>query len=130
MPFCQLGGRAIVEGVGEILTPLAFEARDVTLFVAPFSVSTAECYHAYDEMRAQHWRPDGANHLEEPAGVVEPRLKSTLAWLRSEIGPQVQVAGSGSTMFVEGHLDASRRRWDMTGPDGTLRISQTNTTPV
>jgi len=130
VPFCQVGGRALVEGVGERLTPLAFEARDVTLFFAPFGVSTAECYRAYDEMRVGGWRPSGTNHLEEPAGAVEPRLASSLAWLRAEIGPQVQLAGSGSTMFVEGHLDGSRRGWDMTGPDGILRVSQTITTPT
>jgi len=130
VPFCQVGGRALVEGVGERLTPLAFEQRDVTLFFAPFGVTTAECYHAYDEMRAGGWRPRGTNHLEEPAGAVEPRLASSLAWLRSEIGPQVQLAGSGSTMFVEGRLDGSRRGWDMTGPDGILRVSQTITTPA
>lgn len=129
VPFCQLGGRAIVEGVGERLSVLPYEDRDLTLIMTDFGVSTAACYRAYDEMRADGWKPEGSNHLEEPAGRVEPRLASTLAWLRAEIGPQVQLAGSGSSMFVEGHLGATQSRWDMTGPEGPLQLSTLTTTP-
>lgn len=129
VPFCQLGGRALVEGVGELLTPQVYERRDVTLIVPEFSVATADCYAAYDEMYAEGWRPEGPNALEAPAERVEPKLRATLEWLRSELGPQVQLAGSGSSMFVEGHLQASPDRWDMTGPEGTLQLSNLTTTP-
>jgi 4-diphosphocytidyl-2-C-methyl-D-erythritol kinase len=129
VPFCQLGGRALVEGVGELLSPLPYEERHLTLIVPDFGVSTHQSYRAYDEMRADGWTPSGNNHLEEPAGRVEPRLASTLGWLRAEIGPHVQLAGSGSSMFVEGHLSASESRWDMTGPEGPLQLSTLTTTP-
>ena len=129
VPFCQLGGRALVEGVGERLSTLAFEERNLTLIVPDFGVSTAACYRAYDEMRADGWTAKGTNHLEAPAGRVEPRLASTLAWLRAEIGSAVQLAGSGSSMFVEGHLGATESRWDMTGPEGPLQLSTLTTTP-
>jgi 4-diphosphocytidyl-2-C-methyl-D-erythritol kinase len=129
VPFCQLGGRALVEGVGERLTILAYEERALTLIVPDFGVSTEASYLAYDEMRADGWSPKGANHLEEPAGRVEPRLASTLEWLRAEIGPQVQLAGSGSSMFVEGHLGATESRWDIASPDGPLQLSTLTTTP-
>ena len=129
VPFCQHGGRALVEGVGERLTELPFEARPLTLIVPDYGVSTNDAYRAYDEMRADGWSPSGSNHLEEPAGRVEPRLASTLAWLRAEIGPDVQLAGSGSSMFVEGHLSATESRWDMTGPEGPLQLSTLTTTP-
>ena len=128
VPFCQLGGRALVEGVGERLTPLAFEARMVTLIMPDFRVDTAQCYRAFDQLRADKWSPEGRNHLEVPAGVVQPRLTSTLGWLRAHYG-DVHLAGSGSTMFVEGALDEQRSHWDVTGPDGLLRFSQTITTP-
>jgi 4-diphosphocytidyl-2-C-methyl-D-erythritol kinase len=129
VPFCQLGGRALVEGVGERLSILPYEERNLTLIVPDFGVSTAACYRAYDEMRADGWSPKGNNHLEAPAGLVEPRLARTLAWLRAEIGPQVRLAGSGSSMFVEGHLASSEGRWDMTGPEGPLQLSTLTTTP-
>ena len=129
VPFCQHGGRALVEGVGEMVQELPYEERLLTLIVPDFGVSTAQSYRAYDEMRADGWSPSGTNHLEEPAGRVEPRLASTLAWLRAEIGPDVRLAGSGSSMFVEGHLGATESRWDMTGPEGPLQLSTLTTTP-
>jgi 4-diphosphocytidyl-2-C-methyl-D-erythritol kinase len=129
VPFCQHGGRALVEGIGERLSELPFQARPVTLIVPDFGVSTSACYRAYDEMRADGWSPAGTNHLEEPAGRVEPRLASTLEWLRAEIGSGVQLAGSGSSMFIESHLDELSSRWDMTGPEGPLQLSTLTTTP-
>jgi 4-diphosphocytidyl-2-C-methyl-D-erythritol kinase len=129
VPFCQLGGRAIVEGIGERLSPLDFEARNVTLIVPDFGVSTAASYVAYDEMKDDGWTPKGTNHLEEPAGRVEPRLKSTLEWARAQFGPGVQLAGSGSSMFVEGHMKTRGSRWDMDGPEGPLQLSNLTTTP-
>ena len=131
VPFCQLGGRALVEGVGERVTPLAFDARNVTLIMPRgVNVNTAACYRAYDEMRESGWTPSGRNHLEEPACVVEPRLGIALGWLRSQIGPQVHLAGSGSTMFIEGHLRSDVDEWDVQGPDVTLAFHQTTTTPA
>ena len=129
VPFCQFGGRALVEGVGERLTPLAFESRTVTLIIPSFSVNTADCYRAFDELWNEGWRPEGRNHLEVPAGLVEPRLATTLEWLRGEFGPDVQLAGSGSTMFVEGLLSDSLRHWDVEGPEGTLQFDTHVTTP-
>jgi 4-diphosphocytidyl-2-C-methyl-D-erythritol kinase len=128
VPFCQLGGRALVEGVGERLTPLPFAARDVTLVFAPFAISTAACYRAYDELWDEGWRPGGRNHLEEPAALAEPRLATTLEWLRAEWGGEVELCGSGSTMFVEGHV-GDQTTMDVQSPEGLLRLYQTSTTP-
>ncbi len=41
VPFCLAGGRARVQGVGERVTPLPFEARDYLLLLPPFGVDTA-----------------------------------------------------------------------------------------
>ncbi len=128
VPFCLLGGRALVEGVGERLTPLIFEKRDVTLLVPDFSVTTALVYRAYDEMVAAGQRPSGRNHLEAPAVLVEPRLGETLAWARERFG-EVTLAGSGSTMFVAAHVDAHRESWREEGPEGPVRVVQTTTAP-
>jgi 4-diphosphocytidyl-2-C-methyl-D-erythritol kinase len=129
VPYCQVGGHALVEGVGERVTRLADESRPVTLIWPDFAVDTAACYRAYDELVDGGWRPRGENHLEEPAARVEPRLGATLAWLRAEIGPEVRLAGSGSSMFVPGHLSSMRDPWDVAGPAGPLRFCQTTTAP-
>lgn len=134
VPFCQLGGRALVEGAGERLSVLPFEERRLTLILPGFGVDTADCYRAYDELRAGGWTPSGRNHLEVPACAVEPRLRTTIEWLRAELGPEVQLAGSGSTLFVEGLVEGrgtgEPRHWDVQGPEGTLRFVQTITTPA
>lgn len=129
VPFCQVGGRALVEGAGERLTPLAFVARQVTLMMPNFAVNTAACYRAFDQLWSEGWRPSGRNHLEVPAGVAEPRLARTLAWLRAEFGPEVHLAGSGSSCFVEGLVADRADSWDVKGPAGPVRMYVATTTP-
>lgn len=130
VPFCQLGGRAIVEGVGERLTPLAFERRDVTLVMPNFSLDTRRCYEAYDELETSAGNRRGRNHLESAAVLVEPRLGTILQWLRATYGEGVQLAGSGSTMFIPGHLSNERSEWREPGPEGPLRFRGCTTTPA
>lgn len=129
VPFCQMGGRALVEGVGERVTPLEFVARDVTLLLPQFGVDTRRCYQAYDELVASGEDPQGRNHLERAAVMAQPRLGPTLAWLRATYGEQITLAGSGSTMFLEGHPSNEVEQWDVVGPEGTVRFRQTTTTP-
>jgi 4-diphosphocytidyl-2-C-methyl-D-erythritol kinase len=130
VPFCQRGGRALVEGVGERVSPLAFEQRDVTLMMPAFSVSTRECYEAFDELQASGATRRGTNDLEAAACRVSPRLARTLAWLRATYGDEVQLAGSGSTMFAPFRLDGDAQGWDVTGPEGTVKFRQSTTTPA
>jgi 4-diphosphocytidyl-2-C-methyl-D-erythritol kinase len=129
VPFCQVGGRALVEGVGEVLTPLPFERRAVTLVILSFGVSTPECYRAFDELVASGMKPEGRNHLELAARQVDPRLAETMDWLRATLGSRVHLAGSGSTLFVEGHLENDVATWEVMGPEGLVQFRQTFTTP-
>jgi 4-diphosphocytidyl-2-C-methyl-D-erythritol kinase len=130
VPFCQLGGRALVEGVGEVLTELPFEERALTLVLLSFGVSTAECYAAYDHLVASGERPQGRNHLTAAARLVEPRLAETMDWLEATLGDRVELCGSGSTLFVEGHLETGVDAWDVEGPAGMVQFRQTSTTPA
>jgi 4-diphosphocytidyl-2-C-methyl-D-erythritol kinase len=125
VPFCQRGGRALVEGVGERVTPLPFEERAVTLFLPDFGVNTAACFRAYDDLIDRGVPITGRNHLEAAAVRVEPRLTPTLLWLRERYG-DVVMAGSGSTCFVEGHVTADD---ELAGPTGTLRVVRAVTVP-
>jgi 4-diphosphocytidyl-2-C-methyl-D-erythritol kinase len=128
VPFCQLGGRALVEGVGEKLTPLPFRLRKVTLITPDFGVKTTDCYRAYDELVYRGWKPkDDRNHLEKAARLVEPRMARTLDWVRAEIADDVHLAGSGSTMFVIGEVGVPDGQ--LVGPEGPLQFRQSVTTP-
>jgi 4-diphosphocytidyl-2-C-methyl-D-erythritol kinase len=98
VPFCLVGGRARVQGVGEIVTPLPFEARDYVLVLPPFGVETAAVYRAWDE-DPQH---EGPNALTAAALAVEPRLAAWRDALGDWAGTGPLLAGSGSTWFVGG----------------------------
>ncbi len=48
VPFCVVGGRARVSGIGEVVEPLDPVERTVTLVVPPVHVSTPAVYRAWD----------------------------------------------------------------------------------
>jgi 4-diphosphocytidyl-2-C-methyl-D-erythritol kinase len=100
VPFCLVGGRARVSGIGEIVEPLPFEARTFTVLIPPFGVPTPAVYRAWAELGGP--TGDGPNDLEAAALAVEPRL----AWWRDHLaeatGRQPVLAGSGSAWWVEG----------------------------
>jgi 4-diphosphocytidyl-2-C-methyl-D-erythritol kinase len=102
VPFCLRGGRARVTGIGEVLEPLPFEARSVTLAMPPFGCSTPAVYAAWDELGGPH--ADGPNDLEPAALAVEPRLARFRGALGDATGQTPVLAGSGSTWFVAGEF--------------------------
>ena len=103
VPFSVRGGRAIVEGTGERVTPLEFEWREFLLLLPPFGVNTAKVYAAWDELAAggtpSEERP---NALTRAALTVEPRLLRWRDAFHELVGRPPTLAGSGSTWFVEG----------------------------
>lgn len=103
VPFCLVGGRALVSGVGEVVKPLAFEDRSFLLLTPPFGVSTAAVYEAWDKLGGP--AGEGANDLEPAALVVDPRLARWRDALGSLTGRAPKLAGSGSSWFVRGSAD-------------------------
>jgi 4-diphosphocytidyl-2-C-methyl-D-erythritol kinase len=99
--FCTVGGRARVRGIGEVVEPLPFEARELTLLIPPFGCPTPAVYRAWDEMGG----PAGehGNDLEPAALRVAPGLAEWRDRLGDATGERPRLAGSGSTWFVEGH---------------------------
>jgi 4-diphosphocytidyl-2-C-methyl-D-erythritol kinase len=102
VPFCLRGGRARVTGIGEVLEPLPFAPRSVTLAMPPFGCSTPAVYAAWDELGGRH--ADGPNDLEPAALAVEPRLARFRDALGDATGQTPVLAGSGSTWFVAGEF--------------------------
>ena len=100
VPFCLVGGRARVTGIGEIVEPLAFVERTVTLSTPPFGCSTPAVYRRWDELGGP--TGSGPNDLEAAALAVEPRLARWRDRLGEATGETPILAGSGSTWFVEG----------------------------
>ncbi len=108
VPFCVAGGRAQVEGIGEIVTPLPFVSRSLLLMLPPFGVPTAAVFGAWDDLHLEHGRPprhepssDGwRNDLTEPALLVAPQMRRWRDAFRELTGHEPTLAGSGSTWFV------------------------------
>lgn len=100
VPFCLVGGRARVRGVGEIVEQLPFVEATYTLLTPPFPVSTPAVYRAWDHLGGPV--AEGANDLEPAALAVEPRLAGWRDRLGDATGLVPVLAGSGGTWFVEG----------------------------
>lgn len=103
IPFCLIGGRARVLGIGEIIEPRPFEARRFTLLTPPLAVSTPAVYRAWDALGGP--TNDGPNDLEPAALAVEPRLAEWRDRLGEATGQTPILAGSGATWFVEGTFE-------------------------
>jgi 4-diphosphocytidyl-2-C-methyl-D-erythritol kinase len=108
VPFCVVGGRALVGGIGELVEPLAFEAFTAVLVTPDLLVSTPEVYQAWDALGG----PAGeqGNDLEPAALVVAPAL----AWWRDLFagvaGERPRLAGSGGTWYLEREQESAARR--------------------
>ena len=107
VPFCLVGGRARVSGIGEVVEPLPFVDRELTLLTPPFGVSSAAVYAEWDRLGG----PVGehGNDLEPAAVSVEPRLLTWRDQLGDATGLVPRLAGSGSTWFVEGAFPGEDR---------------------
>jgi len=107
VPFCLVGGRARVTGVGERVEALPFENRRFVLLLPPISVDTGAVYRAWDYLRRQESTGatdpiDNGNDLEEAALTVAPQLRYWRETFASITGKRPRLAGSGSTWFLEG----------------------------
>jgi 4-diphosphocytidyl-2-C-methyl-D-erythritol kinase len=103
VPFCLVGGRARVTGIGEVIEPLPPVARTVTLVVPPLRVSTPAVYRAWDELGGP--TAEGPNDLESSALAVQPELARWRDRIGELSGATPVLAGSGATWFVEGRRD-------------------------
>jgi 4-diphosphocytidyl-2-C-methyl-D-erythritol kinase len=116
VPFCVVGGRARVRGIGEAVEPLPFQAAAYTLVTPPVACPTPAVYRAWDDLGGP--RGEGPNDLEAAAVVVAPdllRWRDELAWAT---GQRPVLAGSGSTWFVSGEHPGPGRVVTRTTPAG------------
>lgn len=116
VPFCVVGGRARVSGVGEVVAPLAHRDEHLTLSTPPFGCATPAVYAAWDELGGPS--ADGPNDLEAAALRVEPRLARWRDELGEATGCEPVLAGSGSTWFVPGAHPGAGRVVVRTVPSG------------
>jgi 4-diphosphocytidyl-2-C-methyl-D-erythritol kinase len=110
VPFCLVGGRALVTGIGEVVAPLpiqAVEGRPYTLVTPPFGMSSVAVYQRWDALGGP--KGDGVNDLEAAALDVAPELAEWRDRLGDATGQTPVLAGSGSTWFVAGAYPGNDR---------------------
>ena len=116
VPFCLVGGRARVRGIGEVVEPLPAESRVFTLLVPPFAMVTSGVYRTWDRLGGPVASDESGNDLEPAAMALAPEL----AWWRDRLGEATgqtpRLAGSGSTWFVEGEFPGDGRLVTRTRP--------------
>ncbi len=117
IPFCTVGGRARVTGIGEEIDELPFEPRDLTLVTPPIACPTPAVFRAWDELGGPR-NETGVNDLEAAALVVAPELARWRDQLAERAGVAPTLAGSGSTWFVAGHVDGEGHVTTKTTPKG------------
>jgi len=113
VPFCMVGGRAQVGGVGEEVVPLPYEDRCYLALLPPLAVDTAAAYRAWDAGdRVDGFAEDGegGNDLEAAALAVVPALAEWRRAFAEATGARPRLAGSGATWFVDDHDGALARR--------------------
>ncbi|MGO9910582.1 MAG: 4-(cytidine 5'-diphospho)-2-C-methyl-D-erythritol kinase [Acidimicrobiales bacterium] len=105
VPFCLVGGRARVRGIGEIVEPLSAvsDEEPAFLLVTPrMRVSTPVVYAAWDDLGG----PAGehGNDLEPAALAAYPGLRWWRDVMGATTGQRPRLAGSGGTWYCEGQL--------------------------
>jgi len=102
VPFCLVGGRARVTGIGEVVEPLPFEERAFTLLTPPVGCPTPDVYRRWDEM---------GGPLGEHGNDLEPAAVDGLAILvvAALTGAAERVAG-GRDLLEGLALDSRRNR--------------------
>lgn len=107
VPFCVIGGRARVSGIGEVVEPLSFTESEVTLFTPPVMCSTPVVYRMWDELGGP--TGDHGNDLEPAALAVAPELARWRDELAAVSRIRPRLAGSGSTWWVPGAFPGDGR---------------------
>lgn len=123
--FCVVGGRARVSGIGEVVNPLKKVAREITLVVPPFRVSTPAVYRAFDQLTdfgKLRLKNAGVNDLELAAIKVEPQLATWKEKIAQACGVEPTLAGSGSTWWLDGKYEDLASQL----ADATVICTQTN----
>lgn len=105
--FSLRGGRAQVTGIGEIVEPLPFAERSVTLLIPPLHCSTRVVYAQWDRLNSPVG--DNGNDLEPAALSAYPELIRWRDQLADASGQRPRLAGSGSTWWVDGEYPGEGR---------------------
>jgi 4-diphosphocytidyl-2-C-methyl-D-erythritol kinase len=121
VPFLLVGGTALGQARGEVLTPLRdVPHAEVVLVRPPFGVFTPDAYRWFDELQSSASTGGVAasvsggrvlspcqNDLERPVAIRHPEIAELNARLRASGARLAAMTGSGSAVF--GLFDTARQ---------------------
>lgn len=127
IPYCLVGGTALVEGIGEKVSPLPQLRKGAAVIIKPeWGVSTAAAFRAFDSgMKVERpdsrkvadclaqWKPEGlsscmGNVLEQASDRL-PEIRAICRRLTDAGAYAAQMTGSGSAVFgVFADLEAAQ----------------------
>lgn len=135
IPFFFYGGTALVEGIGEKVSPLPFQKAYYLLVLPPFSCETKEIFQLFDETEKKENTPYLSyqdNDLLAPASKKFPQIKVYAQKVFHAIKKPLSLSGSGSTLFIayptdrEIQIDYAKLKQVL--PDCILHIIQSHKT--
>lgn len=112
VPFCIVGGTALCEGIGEVITPLSpLKCGCVLTAKGKLGVSTKEAYAKIDSTEIKHfpweasdfsgsfesWARLCSNDFEAVSG--NPEVKAIISEMKTGGASLSQMSGSGSAVF-------------------------------
>lgn len=112
VPFCIVGGTALCEGIGEVITPLSpLECECVLIAKGKLGVSTKEAYAKIDSAEIKHspwevsdfsggfesWARLCSNDFEAVSGNNE--VEAVISEMKNSGASLSQMSGSGSAVF-------------------------------
>ena len=100
VPFCLVGGRARVRGIGEVVEPLPYVDRQVTLVVPPLTVSTRPSTGPGTSWAGRR-RPATTTSSRRRSGSSR-RWRTWRDRIGDASGETPMLAGSGATWLVPG----------------------------
>ena len=104
VPFFLSGRSALVSGVGASIAPAPPTHLMLVLIFPPYGCATSLVYESFDQLNEEdvqkHRNGPIFNDLLPAALKAVPPLEKDLDLVRSLLGQDVHLTGSGSTMFV------------------------------
>lgn len=112
VPFCIMGGTALCEGIGEVITPLTpLSCKNVLIAKGKLGVSTKDAYEKIDSAEPEHtpwdktdfvgsfesWGKLCSNDFEAVSGNHEVEL--ICSEMKNSGAAVAQMSGSGSAVF-------------------------------
>ena len=109
VPFFLTGGRALVEGIGERITPIAATSDSYLLINPNIHMDTSRVYKQFDLNKS---RKESENMLKPIAFQIAPELATIEEQLLALNLGSVHMSGSGSTLFLifKNRAEASRAK--------------------